>query len=247
MSHPQGPPRHDAAAGPRPAAGSRGLPEGTGHGSALVFPRRGQVKGTAPNRATVMKEAAKEQRCLQDGNGRENHRPAGPALHSHNGRQRGGTHRLSPVRGPILPGMLSVGHEGAWDKGKGYSSGTAFPQDLHHREHTESGAPAVPRLMAAPELAAFRGTVMIPGNGEASPNLPMSVPNTCLSPGGCGSHWWFPSPAWACCCHPAGLPEGCAGTAVPSYRSPQIEGCGQDATMETRPCLGVARYLHGRN
>lgn len=106
---------------------------------------------------------------------------AGPAFHRHGGRQRGGTHRLSPEHGPVLLRMLSVSREGAWGKAMrdSFTSGTAFPQDLHHREHGEGSAaaccaPALPWLMAAPELAAFHalhGTVMIPGNREVSANL----------------------------------------------------------------------------
>lgn len=44
---------------PRPAARSRGLPQGTGHGPALLFRGRGRVK--APNRERVMKEVTKGQ------------------------------------------------------------------------------------------------------------------------------------------------------------------------------------------
>lgn len=56
-----------------------------------------------------------------------------------------------------------------------------------------------------------------------------------------------PNPAQACCCRPAGLPEGHAGAAVLSYRSPRLKGCGRDAAGEAGPCLGAARYPHGRN
>lgn len=56
---------------PGSPARSRGLPEGAGHGSALVFRGRGAVKGAAPNRERVMKEvmkeAAKGQRMGRDG------------------------------------------------------------------------------------------------------------------------------------------------------------------------------------
>lgn len=54
------------------------------------------------------------------------------------------------------------------------------------------------------------------------------------------------SPAWPW--HPgAGCPEGCSSAAFPSYRSPRLEGCGWDAAGEAGPCLGAARYPHGRN
>lgn len=77
--------------------------------------------------------------------------------------------------------------------------------------------------------------------GQCQPFPRQACPQEALAASGV-----VPSPAWLCCCHPAGLPEGCAGTAVLSYRSPQLQGCGQDATRETRPCPGVACYLHGR-
>lgn len=113
----------------QPLEPTRCQEQGTGHGSALV------IHGTAPNRERVMKEGGGKR--AEDGNGWEHHCPARPAVHSHSDRQRGGTYRLSPVRGPILPDLLPVRHEGAWEKAmKGYSSGTAFLRDLYRRGST---------------------------------------------------------------------------------------------------------------
>lgn len=89
----------------------------------------------------------------------------------------------SAVCEPSCPGCsLSDTSMGESDEGiqlwHRLSSGSIGRVVLHH---------AVPQPFPGWQLSMpWHGTAMIPGNGEASANLPMSIANTGLSPGGCG-------------------------------------------------------------
>lgn len=161
-----------------------------------------------------------------------------------------GTHRLSPTCGTIPPGMFSVSREGVREKGeKRHVPCTALTQPFP-RTCTAGRAGR-----ADPSLA--DGCAGADGFPCPRTTLPRSLAAERPTP--TSPHHWFipkglrvgaggaPNPARARRCRPAGLPEGCAGSAVPSYRSPRLEGCGWDATGEAGPCLGVSRYPHGRN
>ena len=144
-----------------------------------------------------MKWVAKGRWCLWGGNGQEHHRPAGPPFHSSDDWQARGLAQPRVWDHPARDALRQPGGS-AGERGEGacppHCSRAAFPRipAPQGEQGEQCHSVRCPRwLRHSQQLSMpWHGTATLTGSGEAGADLPLPVPTTGLSPGGCG---WAPA------------------------------------------------------